>query len=72
MSGSQSGIFKLKGVIKTYDWGGKEFLSELLSQPNPEKQPMAEYWLGAHGIDSSIIFSEAKEIRLNLFVAAER
>ena len=55
MSGNKSGIYRLKGIIRNYDWGGTEFLSQLLSIPNPEQQPMAEYWLAAHDTASSIL-----------------
>lgn len=41
-------VFKLKGKIQQYAWGGTTFLSKLLSVANPENKPFAEYWLGAH------------------------
>ena len=66
------GIYKLKGVVRNYDWGGSEFLSKLLSYPNPGKQPMAEYWLGAHDADPSILIMDQKEARLNDLIAREK
>ena len=41
-------IYRLKGKVQHYQWGGSAFLPELLKLPNPEKKPFAEYWLGAH------------------------
>ncbi|MBA4166380.1 MAG: mannose-6-phosphate isomerase, class I [Chitinophagaceae bacterium] len=41
-------IFKIKGLIKHYDWGGKTFIPQLLNIPNPDKKPFAEYWLGSN------------------------
>src|SRR5580765_6880027 len=41
-------VFKLKGKIQQYAWGGTTYLSRLLSVANPENKPFAEYWLGAH------------------------
>ena len=41
-------IYKLKGVVQYYNWGGKEFIARLLGVENPEQKPFAEYWLGAH------------------------
>jgi mannose-6-phosphate isomerase len=41
-------VFKLKGKIQQYAWGGQTYLSKLLSVANPENKPFAEYWLGAH------------------------
>src|SRR5262245_3698764 len=41
-------VFKLKGKIQQYAWGGTSYISRLLSVPNQENKPLAEYWLGAH------------------------
>ncbi len=38
----------LNGKIQHYAWGGTEFIPSLLSIPNPEQKPFAEYWLGTH------------------------
>lgn len=43
-----SGLFRLKGQIKHYDWGGMDFIPDLLQQSNPEGKPFAEYWMGIH------------------------
>ncbi len=39
-------IFRIKGTIKQYDWGGKTFIPQLLNEQNTGKRPYAEYWLG--------------------------
>ena len=44
----EKNVFKLKGKIQHYAWGGSAYLPNLLSVPNPENKPFAEYWLGAH------------------------
>lgn len=41
-------IYKLKGRIQHYAWGGYEFLPQLLGINNAEHRPFAEYWMGAH------------------------
>jgi mannose-6-phosphate isomerase len=41
-------MYKLKGRILHYAWGGYEFIPALLGISNPEHKPFAEYWLGAH------------------------
>ena len=41
-------IIPLNGVVQHYDWGGFEFLPQLLSSPNPEHKPFAELWMGTH------------------------
>lgn len=53
-----SGIYRLQGVIKHYDWGGYSFIPALLKTENkPPRRPYAEYWMGVHplgmaGIDT--------------------
>lgn len=41
-------IFRLRGVVQHYDWGGYAFLPKLLGQANHEQRPWAELWLGDH------------------------
>ena len=65
-------IYKLEGVIKHYDWGGTAFLSELLSYPNTQGKPMAEYWLGAHLLSSSTLITENGQMFLKEFIAANK
>lgn len=72
MAGKKLGIYKLKGVVRNYEWGGTSFLSNLLSLPNPKRQPMAEYWLGAHDSDSSVLIDSDKENKLNQFISADK
>jgi len=45
---SSEKIIKIKGVFKHYDWGGKNFIPNLLHRSNEEKKPYAEYWLGSN------------------------
>jgi len=52
-----SGIYRLHGVVKHYDWGGYSFIPSLLKAENKPKKPFAEYWMGVHplgmaGIDT--------------------
>jgi mannose-6-phosphate isomerase len=46
------GIFRLKGTVKHYDWGGTSFIPALLRADNTDKQPFAEYWMGVHPQDN--------------------
>jgi mannose-6-phosphate isomerase len=71
METGRQGIYKLKGVVRKYAWGGTEFLSKLLSIPNPQQLPMAEYWLGAHDADPSILLANEVRVELNRFVASD-
>lgn len=45
----------LKGNVQHYDWGGSEFIPSLLGLDNSEKKPYAEYWLGAHEKNPSLV-----------------
>ena len=40
-------IMKIKGVVKDYAWGNKDFLPSLLGYEISDK-PQAEYWMGTH------------------------
>ncbi len=40
-------LFKIKGIVQNYDWGGSSFIPDLLGIPNFEKK-FAEYWMGIH------------------------
>ncbi|MGZ5245440.1 MAG: mannose-6-phosphate isomerase, class I, partial [Bacteroidia bacterium] len=52
------GIYKLKGVVQHYSWGGTEFIPELIGVNNTDSKPFAEYWLGAHANASSVLEEE--------------
>lgn len=47
-------IFSLQGSVQHYEWGGQQFLPELVNRPLDE-QPWAELWLGAHPKAPSLI-----------------
>lgn len=63
-------IYKIKGAVQHYDWGGFEYIQQLLNIGNTSKQPYAEYWMGAHQSAPSILMDDDKEIKLDkLFLA---
>ncbi|MGZ3940605.1 MAG: mannose-6-phosphate isomerase, class I, partial [Flavisolibacter sp.] len=41
-------VFRLKGVVQHYSWGGYQFIPQLLGLDNKQHKPFAEYWMGAH------------------------
>ena len=41
-------LYKLRGVVQHYSWGGNRFIPGLIGIENKEQKPFAEYWLGAH------------------------
>mgnify|MGYP006268500553 CR=1 FL=1 len=40
--------YKLQGVHRHYDWGGTQFIPQLMQLKNDQNKPFAEYWMGAH------------------------
>jgi len=61
----QDKIFKLKGKVQHYAWGGYEFIPHWLGIPNTEHKPFAEYWMGAHPSASSDIVTPNGSLSLN-------
>ncbi|MFY0626820.1 MAG: mannose-6-phosphate isomerase, class I [Reichenbachiella sp.] len=59
-----SKLFRLKGVIQNYAWGGSQYIPDLLNI-EPEEKPYAEYWLGAHVNAPSWVKTEEGEKRLD-------
>ena len=53
------GVFKLKGVVQHYSWGGFDFIPRLLGIENKEHKPFAEYWLGDHPNYSAILENDS-------------
>ena len=61
-------IFKLKGKVQNYAWGGYEYIPKLLGFKNEEHKPCAEYWMGAHPSASSEIITSEKNYSLNQLI----
>ncbi|MCB0669856.1 MAG: mannose-6-phosphate isomerase, class I [Saprospiraceae bacterium] len=52
---------KIRGVIKHYDWGGFDFLPELLDLEKTG-EPFGEYWLGTHPDGMSRLIESNKSL----------
>ena len=61
-------VYKLKGKVQHYAWGGFSALPQLLNQPNKEQKPFAEYWLGAHPLHSSVVEIAGEEKPLSTLI----
>jgi mannose-6-phosphate isomerase len=61
-------VFRIKGAIQNYAWGGKEFIPKLMNMLNVDDQPFAEVWLGAHQRSSAKMNLDGKEVSLNFFL----
>lgn len=60
-------VFKLKGKVQQYAWGGSSYLPRLLSVPNQDNKPFAEYWLGAH-VNAPAELEGAEPVRLDEYI----
>lgn len=50
-----SGIVKIHGKVQNYQWGGVDYISRLIDQPNTDGSPWAEYWLGTHPAAPAVV-----------------
>jgi len=58
-------IFKIRGVIQHYAWGGEKFIPKLLNLPESGEK-FAEYWMGAH--DKGPAFIEGSDLTLDAYI----
>ena len=59
--------YKLHGVHRHYDWGGNEFIPNLMKVNNETKKPFAEYWMGAHISAPALIDTKEGPVSINEF-----
>lgn len=62
-------LFKIKGKVQPYAWGGSEYIPALLGLP-PSGKPAAEYWLGAHESAPAEVQDKGHAIPLNELISA--
>lgn len=68
---SKERIFKLKGVVQHYAWGGSTFIPELLGLVPDLSKPSAEYWMGAHSSAPSQVFVTDTWRKLNEIISSD-
>ena len=62
-------VFKLQGKVQHYNWGGSTYLPQLLSLPNADHKPFAEFWMGAHDNAPALVLTDGKDgIALNKYI----
>lgn len=64
-------VFRLRGKLQHYSWGGYDFIPGLLGLA-VEGKPSAEYWLGAHPSHPALIEVRGAQLPLNEWIAADR
>src|SRR6202041_437700 len=63
-------VLTLHGVVQHYDWGGHNFIPDLLGIENATRKPYAELWIGAHAKAPSMIETQSGQEPLDQFIAA--
>ena len=61
MSFSSNCIYRCKIPFKNYAWGSKDAFQQMYGVANPEHQPQAEIWMGAHPNGCSTLINEHGE-----------
>jgi len=62
-------ILPLRGAIQHYDWGGFDFISDLVGIENVESEPFAELWMGTHASAPSQVIQKEQVIPLHQWIA---
>ena len=65
----EAGVWKLQGVVQHYDWGGFDFIPDLLGIENGTRRPYAELWIGAHTKAPSIAELAGEQQPLDQLIA---
>ncbi len=65
---TETGIYKLKGKVFNYAWGGYDFIPALLGINNSEHRPFAEYWMGDHHLAPSELITNGGDISLHSII----
>jgi mannose-6-phosphate isomerase len=45
-----TGVLRLRGAVRHYEWGGYDLIPGLLGVANRERRPYAELWIGTHHV----------------------
>jgi mannose-6-phosphate isomerase len=60
--------YKLHGIHRHYDWGGKLFIPQLMQVQEVKQLPYAEYWMGAHPSAPSMVTTALGDQPLDLLI----
>jgi mannose-6-phosphate isomerase len=67
----QPSVYKLKGKVQHYQWGGFDFIPDLLGIEK-SGQPHAEYWMGAHPAQPAEVEVHGELKKLNELIEADK
>ncbi|WP_370939064.1 mannose-6-phosphate isomerase, class I [Enterobacter hormaechei] len=62
-------FYRMRNGVKNYAWGSRTALNTLFGVPNPDEQPQAEIWMGAHPAGCSEIEVGANTVSLQDAIA---
>jgi mannose-6-phosphate isomerase len=68
-AGMEWGALPLHGVVQHYDWGGHNFIPDLLGIENGTRRPFAELWMGAHPNAPSLVELPGRDEPLDELIA---
>jgi mannose-6-phosphate isomerase len=68
---AEAGVLTLHGVVQHYDWGGHNFIPDLLGIENATRRPFAELWIGAHAKAPSLVELEGEQEPLDELIAEQ-
>jgi len=60
--------YKLHGIHRHYEWGGKIFIPQLMQLDNLNGKPFAEYWMGAHPSAPALVETLAGKMALDQII----
>lgn len=66
------GPILIDGTVQHYDWGGYQYIPELIGEPVIEGRPYAELWLGTHPKGPSRLVQHPSESLRDLFDSHQR
>ncbi len=69
MNRIEQSFLRINGKIQHYQWGGKDFIPDLLDIVNEEELPFAELWMGTHQRGTSDIFFEGEITSLSKLIS---
>jgi mannose-6-phosphate isomerase len=67
----EAGALTLQGVVQHYDWGGFQYIPDLLGVENATRRPFAELWIGAHAKAPSMVELATGQEPLNELIAED-
>jgi mannose-6-phosphate isomerase len=68
---NETGALTLHGIVQHYDWGGHDFIPQLLGVANTAHEPFAELWIGAHAKAPSLVAIGGAQEPLDKLIAAQ-